>query len=75
MSNQRAVIVNDTGSSWLLAGDPDEETYPYEEGENGDGCQHALAALLNEGWSVSSVNGGSGSKDDAAYWLVILKKD
>ena len=74
MAKQRAVIVNDTGSSWLLAGDPDEETHPYEEGDDGEGCQHALPALLEEGWTVVSMNGGSGSKDDAAYWLVILQK-
>ena len=58
------VLVSDSGESWALNGDED-----HEDDEN-----KVLPRLLGNGWLVTSVTAGSGSKDDTSYWLVCLVK-
>ena len=62
-ANQRFVIISDSGESWALKGDAEFE----DEQEN-----EVLPGLLEQGWQVSTVTAGSGSKDDTSYWLVLL---
>jgi len=61
---QTLVIVDDSGESWCLEGDKDNKR---EE-------NNILPELLSAGWEVVSATAGSGSKDDSAYWLVVLAK-
>ncbi len=68
MSKQRFVIVSDSGDSWVLGGDPDDGK--YTDGDD----QHAMPALLKDGWQPKSMTAGSGSKDESSYWLVLLEK-
>ena len=56
------VLVSDNGESWALNGDDE-----HDNDEN-----EVLPNMLNDGWQVSSVTAGSGSKDDTSYWLVSL---
>ena len=65
---QRFVVVSDNGESWVLGGDPDDGK--FTSGND----QQALPALLEDGWSSTSVTAGSGTKDDSSYWLVLLEK-
>lgn len=58
------VIVSDSGESWALNGDSDNENEKNE----------LLPELLQAGWKVQSVTPGSGAKDDTSYWLVLLSK-
>ena len=66
---QRFVVVSDNGESWVLGGDPDDGNFTSGKDE-----QHALPALLQDGWSSTSITPGSGTKDDSSYWLVLLEK-
>ena len=66
---QRFVVVSDNGESWVLGGDPDDGTFT-----SGNDDQHALPKLLEDGWTSKTVTPGSGTKDDASYWLVLLEK-
>ncbi|MEM6954069.1 MAG: hypothetical protein AAF411_25985 [Myxococcota bacterium] len=66
---ERFVVVSDNGESWVLGGDPDEGKHATKQDE-----QHAMPALLADGWSVSSVTPGSGTKDDSSYWLVLVER-
>ena len=65
-AKQRIVIVSDSGESWAAKGDADFE----DDQEN-----EVLPNLLEQGWHVSSVTTGSGSKDDTSYWLVLLTRE
>lgn len=67
--SQRFVVVSDNGESWLLGGDPEEAKFASSNDD-----QHALPALLKDGWVSKSVTAGSGTKDDSSYWLVVLEK-
>ena len=66
---QRFVVVSDNGESWVLGGDPDDGKFT-----SGNDDQHALPKLLDDGWTSTVVTPGSGTKDDASYWLVLLEK-
>lgn len=64
--NQCFVIVSDSGESWALTGDV--------ENNEKDGEHDLLPRLLADGWKVHTVTPGSGAKDDTSYWLVLLTK-
>ena len=66
---QRFVVVSDNGESWVLGGDPDDGNFTSGKDE-----QHAQPALLQDGWSSTSITPGSGTKDDSSYCLVLLEK-
>lgn len=76
MRQHRVVIVTGDGASFLLQGDPDEGTAPYEVDEDGDDAMQALPALLSEGWSVVSVSPGAATMDeDPPTWLAVIERD
>lgn len=62
----RFVIASDNGESWVLDGDDEEEKFSADK--------DALPTLVAEGYKVESITPGSGSKDDASYWLLMLSK-
>ena len=64
-AKQCFVIVSDSGESWALNGDDDNDK---------DENHELLPTLLKDGWQVQSVTPGSGAKDDTSYWLVLLTK-
>ena len=67
-TNQCFVVVSDAGESWALEGDEE-----FGESSKGDDNE-LLPKMLSDGWTVSSVTAGSGSKDETSYWLVLLVK-
>ena len=72
MAQYRYVIVNSTGASFFLYGDPE---YPVEEEFYSTRCYHALPRALAEGWKPVRETPMSGGENSLSFSLVLLRKE